>query len=92
MDLKRDVIPVTTLKSRTKQILERIRKTGEPVLVTQNGHSAVMIVDIDAFQRQERKLHLLEEIAEGEREILEGKGISYAEVKTRAARWNVREK
>ena len=87
MDLKRDVIPVTELKNHTKQVLERVARTGEPVLVTQNGHSVVLIVDVEAFQRQERKLRLLEEIAKGEREILEEKGLSHAEVKTKVSRW-----
>ena len=87
MDLKKDVIPVTELKNHTKQILQRVTKTGDPILVTQNGHSAVFIVDVAAYQRQERKLYLLEEIAKGEKEILEGKGISHAEVKAKVSRW-----
>jgi prevent-host-death family protein len=92
MDLKKDVIPVTELKSRTKQILERVMKTGEPVLVTQKGHSVVMIVDIESFQRQERKLRVLEKIAKGEKEILEGQGIAHSQAKAEVMRWGVGEK
>lgn len=88
MDLKKGVIPVTELKNHTKDVLARVIRTGEPVLVTQKGHSAVLIVDVEAYQKQERKLRLLEEIAQGEKEILEGKGISHAEVKTKASLWN----
>lgn len=87
MDLKKDVIPVTELKSRTKQILERVKRTGAPILVTQNGHSAVLIVDVESYQAQQKRLYLLEEIAKGEREILQGKGISHSEAVRRMENW-----
>ena len=88
MDLKKDIIPVSELKTRMKAILKRVAQTGQPVLVTQNGHSTVFIVDVEVFQKQQNKLHLLEQIAQGEREILEGRGISHADVVKRAAAWH----
>ena len=88
MDLKRDVIPVSELKSHMKAVLKRVSQTGRPVLVTQNGHSAVLIVDVEAFQKQQNKLKILEEIAKGEREILEGEGLTHSEVVKRASAWN----
>ena len=87
MDLKTGVIPVTELKNHTKEILARVMRTGDPMLVTQNGHSAVLIVDVDAYQTQQKKLHLLEEISKGEREIAERKGIDHAQVAKRARSW-----
>ena len=92
MDLKRDVIPVTELKTHTRQILDRVIKTGEPVLVTQKGHSAVLIVDVETFQRQERRLRILEKISRGERDFLEGKKISHAQLKEEASHWLLEEK
>lgn len=88
MDLKRDVIPVTELKSHTREVLEKVARTGEPVLVTQKGRSAALIVDVEEYQRQQRRLIILEKIARGERDILEGKGISHAQLKAEVARWD----
>jgi prevent-host-death family protein len=87
MDLKKGIIPVTELKNHTKEILARVMKSGDPMLVTQNGHSAVMILDVGAYQTQQKKLYLLEAISKGEREIMEGKGISHSDVQKRAASW-----
>lgn len=87
MDLKKGVIPVTELKSHTKQVLEKVMRTGEPTLVTQNGHSAVLIVDVEAYQMQQKKLYLLEQIAKGEREILQGKGVPHAEAVKKIRSW-----
>jgi prevent-host-death family protein len=58
MDLKNDVIPVSELKARMKEVLARVARTGAPVLVTQNGHSVVLIVDVESFQKQQRKLEI----------------------------------
>lgn len=87
MDLKKDVIPISVLKARMKQIVSRVMKTGDAVLVTQNGTSAVMIVDVGAYQKQQKKLYLLEEIAKGEREILAGKGVLHQDVKKMIKEW-----
>lgn len=92
MDLKKDIVPVSELKAHMKAILKRVTQTGQPVLVTQNGHSTVLIVDVGSFQKQQDKLKILEEIAKGEREILEGEGISHADVTRKAASWIAREK
>ena len=89
MDLKRDVIPVTELKTHTKDVLKRVAQSGQPILVTQNGHSAVLIVDVGTYQSQQKKLLLLEEISKGEREIAGGKGISHDEVKRKVKAWSV---
>ena len=88
MDLKKDVIPVTELKAHTKEVLQKVNRTGEPILITQNGHSAALIVDVAAYQTQQRRLHMLEEIVKGEREIAGGKGIPHAEIEKRVKGWH----
>ena len=55
------------------------------MLVTQNGHSAVMIMDVGAYQTQQKKLHLLEAISKGEQEIMDGKGISHSDIQKKIA-------
>ncbi len=87
MDLKNGIIPVTELKNHTKEVLGRVMKTGEAMLVTQNGHSAVVIMDVESYQNQQRKLHLLEEIAKGEREILHGRGITHSDAIKKIKSW-----
>ena len=87
MNLKNDVIPVTELKNHTKEILARVIRTQGAVLVTQKGRSTVVIVDVGSYQLEQKRLRLLEEISKGEREIIEGKGISHSEVMRRTKAW-----
>ncbi len=87
MDLKKDVIPVTELKAHTKEVLAKVARTGEPILITQNGHSAVLVVDVESYQNQQRKLRLFEEIAKGEKQIASGKGIAHSEIQKKVKDW-----
>lgn len=87
MDFNDDVIPVTELKNQTKKVLARVKRTGAPILVTQNGRSAAIILNVAFYQAQQRRLKILEEIAKGEKQILEGKRISHSEVVKRAKNW-----
>ncbi len=59
MNLKKDVIPDTELKLHMKRVLSRVRKTGRPILVTQKGYGAFLIVDAEAFQKQQNRLLIL---------------------------------
>ncbi len=88
MAFKKGVIPVPELKSHSKQVLEKVMRTGEPTLITQNGHSAVMIVDVESYQSQQKKLHLLELISKGEREILQGRGIPHSDAVKKIRAWS----
>lgn len=38
--------------------------------------------------QEQKKVHLLEAIMKGEREIIEGKGLDHSEVKKRARSWS----
>ena len=87
MNLKSDVIPVTELKNKTKEVLARVIRTHGPVLVTQKGRSAVVIMDVGSYQLEQKRLRLLEEISKGEREIMSSKGISHSEVLRRIKAW-----
>ena len=55
-------------------ILKRIRASRRPLLVTQNGKAAAIMLSVEAFKRVERERRILWSLARGEREIAAGKG------------------
>ena len=78
---------VTTLKRKATDIISRISKEHEPVLITQRGLPAAYLVDVESFESMEKRLHLLEGIAKGEKAIQEGRVIGNTEAKQRLSRW-----
>ena len=78
---------VTTLKRKATDVISRLSKDQEPVLITQHGLPAAYLVDVQAFDEMQSRLSLLEGIARGEKAILEERTVSHKEAKRRMARW-----
>ncbi|QXP83075.1 type II toxin-antitoxin system Phd/YefM family antitoxin [Methylococcus sp. ANG] len=78
---------VTTLKRQATELLSRLARDREPILITQHGVPAAYLVDVETFETLQRRMVLLEGIARGERAIEEGRTLTQAEAKQRMARW-----
>ncbi len=78
---------VTTLKRQATEILSRLRRDREPVLITQHGVPSAYLVDVETYETLLRRMSLLEGIARGEKAIEEGRTMSHAQAKQRMARW-----
>lgn len=78
---------VTTLKRHATELLSRLQKDREPVLITQHGVPSAYLIDVESYERLQRRMTLLEGIARGEKAVEEGRTISHAEAKKRMARW-----
>ncbi len=86
MDFAKAIEPVTTLKSKSAELIRLARQTGQPIVITQNGKASAVLQDIESFQRQRKALLLLQFLAKGDRELRAGKGRSHAKVAERISR------
>lgn len=87
---KTSLKPVTEVKRKATQIIARLRKDRVPVLITERGRSAAVLVDVESWDDLQRRLAVLEGIARGERAFAEGRVVSHAQARKRLARWLVR--
>jgi prevent-host-death family protein len=78
---------VTTLKRRATELLEKLGRDKEPILITQHGVPSAYLVDVETYETLERRMTLLEGIARGERALDEGRTVTHAQAKQRMARW-----
>ena len=81
MDYSNGIEPVTVLKSKSSELLYKVRKTGQPIIITQNGKATAVLQDIKTFQKERESLMLLKFLAQGEQELMAGKGISHSKAK-----------
>lgn len=87
-----EVTPVSALKANASQILNTLNKTGNPVLITQNGKAMGILMGVDDYNRKEESLALLKIVAQSTQDIARGDHKSADEViaglrkKVRAAR------
>jgi prevent-host-death family protein len=69
-----NIIPVSDLRQDAAKVLKQVRNSKEPVVITQRGRAAAVLISVDAYERSEHDKELLRLLAKGEREIEAGEG------------------
>ncbi len=69
-----NIIPVSDLRQDTAKLLKRLRNNKEPLIITQRGRAAAVIISVDAYEKSEHEKELLRLLAKGDREIEIGEG------------------
>jgi prevent-host-death family protein len=78
---------LTTLKRRATEILNRLKKDREPILITRHGVPSAYLVNVETFETLQLRMTLLEGIARGEKAIAEGRSLTHKQAKQRMSRW-----
>lgn len=68
MDLTDDIEPVTSLKRGAAELIARASERHSPIVITQNGKPTAVLQDVASYERQQRALHMLKLLAQGERD------------------------
>jgi prevent-host-death family protein len=63
------IVPVSDIRQDAAAVLRRVRTSREPLVITQRGRAAAVIVSIEAYERE-----LLQQLARGEKEVAAGVG------------------
>jgi prevent-host-death family protein len=69
-----NIIPITDLRQDATSIIKRVTASREPLVITQRGRAAAVMVSMEAYEHSQHELELLSLLARGEREIEAGKG------------------
>jgi prevent-host-death family protein len=69
-----NIIPISDLRQDAAKVLKRLRDSKEPLVITQRGRAAAVMLSVEAYDRSERDRELLCLLAKGEKEIEAGEG------------------
>ena len=75
-----NIIPVSDLRQDAAKILKQLRNNKEPLIITQRGRAAAVMIGVDAYEKSEHEKELLRLLARGEREIEIGEGYDLDDV------------
>ncbi len=75
-----DIVPVTDLRQNSAEVLERVRSSAEPIVITQRGRAAAVLIRVEDYERRERESEVLQALIRGERQIVEGKTVPLDDV------------
>jgi prevent-host-death family protein len=79
-----EIIPITDLRLDAAAVLKRVQASQLPVVVTQRGRAAAIMLSIEAYERSEREREILRLLVRGEQDIAAGTGYDLDDVLTEA--------
>jgi len=69
-----NIVPITDLRQDATTIVKRVSTSREPVIITQRGRAAAVMVSMEVYKHSQHELELLRLLARGEKEIEADKG------------------
>ena len=78
-----DVLPITEFRANTSAMLNQLHATQRPVVLTQHGRSAAVVMDVGAYEGLLDEIALLRDVRVAEEQIARGEGIPHEEVVAR---------
>lgn len=78
-----DVRPVTEFRAHTSAVLEQVHATKRPVVLTQHGRSAAVLLDVELYEQLVEEIALLRDVATAEAQIDAGMVVPHEEVVAR---------
>jgi len=69
-----EIIPVSDLRQNAAGILKRVRESNDPLIVTQRGRAAAVMLSVKSYEQVDRERQILRQFLRGEREIAAGDG------------------
>jgi prevent-host-death family protein len=83
IDLDRDIRPVSDFRAHASAVLREVQRSGRPVVLTQHGRSAAVLVDVKTYQDMVEALEVLKDIVASRADFAEGRTNSHDEVRER---------
>lgn len=69
-----NIIPVSDLRQYAAKLLKKLNESNEPLIITQRGRAAAVMIGVEAYEKFESEKELLRLLAKGDREIELGEG------------------
>lgn len=77
------IIPLGEFKAQAARFLKRLAESGEPMVITQNGRPAGVLVAPAEFDRMQERQRFLESVAAGLADADAGRVVDTAEIRRR---------
>jgi prevent-host-death family protein len=75
-----DVQPLSAFRANAAGFLEQIRATKRPLVLTQHGKSAAVVMDVEEYESLVEELEVVRDIRQAKAELARGEGIPHDQV------------
>jgi prevent-host-death family protein len=83
ISLNADIHPLSDFRSNFSSYLSQVHNTKRPIVITQHGRSAAVLLDVAEYERMVDSLEVVEDIRRATAQIDKGLGVSHSEATKR---------
>lgn len=83
INLDQDIELLSAFRANAAAFIQQIQQTKRPLVLTQRGHSAVVLLDVGEYDRLIEELEMLRDIHIAEQQLAEDGGLPHEEAKAR---------
>lgn len=76
-----DIRPLADFRANLASVVRQVQRTKRPVILTQHGRSAAVLVDATEYEALLDRAELFDDVRVAEDEIAAGKGIAHGRAK-----------
>ena len=85
LDIEADIQPVSDFRANASALLQQVRDTRRPLVLTQRGRGAAVLIDIHSYQLLVDELDELRDVQKGLADVAAGRVVGHDEVRARVA-------
>lgn len=73
ISISKDIEPISEFRKKSADFVKRLKKEKQPIILTQHGKSAAVLMDVSEYERFTKKLEMLEDLLEAKQQVEQGK-------------------
>src|SRR5699024_9238026 len=83
ISISKDIEPLSEFRKKSADFIKRLKKDKQPIVLTQHGKSAAVLMDVTEYERFSKKLKLLEDLLEAKQQVQQGETYTMEEAQNR---------
>jgi antitoxin YefM len=80
-----DIRPLSEFRANAAAFVQQVRETRRPLVLTQHGKSAAVLLDVEEYERLIERAETLEDVALAEEQLAAGEGVPHADARAQIA-------
>lgn len=86
ISISKDIEPLSEFRKKSADFVKRLKKEKQPIILTQHGKSAAVLMDVSEYERFTKKLEMLEDLLEAKQQVELGKIYTMDQARERIGR------
>jgi len=83
LKIDQDIRPMSEVRKGMAAFIKKVHETKRPLVITQRGRSAAVLIDAQEYEAMQEKIELLSDVQTALSQLEKGEGVSHDDAKAR---------